>query len=478
MLKVLLCASEVAPIIKLGGLGDVVGSLPKALESLGVDADVVVPYTPSAKIEGLKIYKSMDIQVPYDGVNRTIGVYATKLPGSFVDVYMLRNDDFFGNLGKSPFLNNIAETKMFSFFSRCVVELIKTRFNTYDVIHCNDWHTGLITHILQDELGLERPATVMTIHNLSYQGVGDAQVLKEVGLNLSKHKAIEWDVSDGDVNFLMQGIASADFINTVSPSYAKELLIQEDVSKISQVLTSRQDRFIGILNGLDYSSYPRSFGEDNYQQAKSAAKKALALELKMSLADHTPLFSSITRLDPNQKGLDIMLDVLPDILEKGGKFILLGSGNKEWEDKFHEASKRFGSDNVSINTTFDTNLAIRIYEASDFFLIPSKFEPCGLTQMISMWYGAVPVVHAVGGLRDSVKEGRTGFLFDDYSADALRKALKKCFNTFQSPLHSDMMKACLKADFSFEKSARLYKELYDKAVQIRQDAFEWRDNPS
>ena len=173
MLKVLICASEEAPIIKLGGLGDVVGSLPKALEKLGVDSDVVFPFVPSAKITGLKVYKSMDMQVLYDDETHTIGVYATKLPGSFVDVYMLKNDKFFGEAGKSAFANTVAETKIYSFFSRCVVELIKTKFNTYDVIHCNDWHTGLITHILQDELGMERPATIMTIHNLSYQGIGD-----------------------------------------------------------------------------------------------------------------------------------------------------------------------------------------------------------------------------------------------------------------------------------------------------------------
>jgi len=470
MLKVLICASEVAPIIKLGGLGDVVGSLPKALEKLGVDADVVVPFVPAAKIIGLKVYKSMDMQVLYGGEVRTIGVYATKLPGSFVDVYMLKNDAIFSEAGKSAFADSIAETKIYSFFSRCVVELIKTKFNTYDVIHCNDWHTGLITHILQDELGVERPATIMTIHNLSYQGVGDTHVLEEVDLDISSHKTVKWDISDGDVNFLMQGIASADFINTVSPSYAKELLAQEDSSKISEVLTSRHDRFIGILNGLDYSSYPRKFNGENYQDTKASAKKQLAQELRMGLED-APVFSAITRLDPNQKGLDILLTVLPGIVEKGGKFVLLGSGNKEWEEKFKELAKKLGAGNVSINTTFDTELAVRIYEASDFFLIPSKFEPCGLTQMISMWYGAIPVVHGVGGLRDTVKEGKTGFLFGDYSANSFNKSLDKCFKIYQSPVHSDMIKECLRADFSFDKSAKSYKELYEKAVQIRQDAF-------
>ena len=471
MLKALICASEVAPIIKLGGLGDVIGSLPKSLEKIGVDADVAVPFVPSAKIEGLKIYKSLDMQVPYDGEARTISVYATKLPGSSVDLYMLKNDRFFGNVGRSAFLGDLAETKVFSFFSRCVVELIKTRFNTYDVVHCNDWHTGLITHILEDELGLERPATIMTIHNLSYQGVGNTQTLKEVGLDSLGHKTIEWDVSDGDINLLMQGIASADFINTVSPSYAKELLAWDDGSKISQVLTSRHDRFIGILNGLDYNAYPRDFNINDCQSAKNCAKEDLVQELGLS-PGNAPVFSAVTRLDPNQKGLDIILEILPEIVERGGRFVLLGSGNKEWEERFKGEVAKFGADKVSINTTFDTDLAMRVYAASDFFLIPSRFEPCGLTQMLAMWYGAIPVVHSVGGLRDTVKEGKTGFLFDEYSAAAAKRSLNKCFNIYKSPLHSDMIKECLKTNFSFDKSAKLYKELYEKAVQIRQDAFE------
>jgi starch synthase len=465
-----MCGSEVAPIIKLGGLGDVLGSLPKALEKLGVDVDVVVPFVPSAKIEGLKVYKSLVMEVPYGGENHTINVYVTKLPGSFVDVYLLKNDTFFYGAGKSAFLNTPAETKVFSFFSRCVVELIKTHFNTYDVIHCNDWHTGLISHILQDELGLERPATIMTVHNLSYQGVGDTHILTEVGLDAASHGALEWDISDGDVNFLMQGIASADFISTVSPSYARELLAQEDVSKISQVLTSRHDRFMGILNGLDYSAYPRTYDGSTYQSAKAGAKSALLPELGLT-PDAAPVFSAITRLDPNQKGLDLLLEVIPTIVARGGKFILLGSGSTEWEANFKAAAAQFGTEHVAINTTFDTQLAERIYSASDYFLVPSRFEPCGLTQMIAMWYGAVPVVHAVGGLRDTVKEGKTGFLFEDHSSEAFTKALAKCFATYASPLHSDMIKECLKADFSFDKSAKAYKELYEKAVQIRQDAF-------
>lgn len=470
MLKVLLCASEVAPIIKLGGLGDVAGSLPKALEKIGVDVDVVVPFFPSAKIENLRVYKSRDLVVNYSNTDYQLGIYATKLPGSNVDVYLLKCDEFFGGGGKDAFQNKTEETRLFSFFSRCVVEVIKSRFNTYDVVHCNDWHTGLITHILEDELSTSRPATIMTIHNLSYQGTGDAGIVKEVGLDPEKHKSISWDISDGDINLLMQGIMSADFVSTVSPNYAKELLAEEDGSKIKEVLISRRDRFIGILNGVDYTSFPREFTYEDWQLKKENDKKILEEELGLEKSD-TPIFSMISRLDPNQKGLDLVLEAIPEIVEKGGKFILLGSGNPEWEAKFKDLEQKFGANRVSVKTYFDPDLAVRIYKGSDFFLVPSKFEPCGLTQMISMWYGAVPVVHAVGGLRDSVKEGKTGFLFNEYNCEALKKSLAKCFNIYKSPVHFEMVEADLKEDFSFDRSARSYKDLYDKAVQIRKDAY-------
>lgn len=476
MLKVLLCGSEVAPVIKLGGLGDVLGSLPKSLENIGVDADVVAPFFPSAKIEGLKLYKSRDLLAPFSGVNQRVEVWATKLPASNVDLYMLKNDDFFGGVGKSAFLGNLSETQAFSFFSRCVVELVKSRFNTYDVVHCNDWHTGLVTHLLQDELGISRPATIMTIHNISYQGLGDTFVAREAGLDPAVHKTISWDISDGDLNLLMQGIMTSDFITTVSPSYVTELLAMDDGSQIQDVLISRQDRFIGILNGLDYASFARSISKGNWQSQKQSDRSKLLNELALVRNEDRdekdpPVFSMVSRLDPNQKGLDILFEIIPYIVENGGRFVLLGSGDKAWEEKFKQLQTELGPQKVSINTTFDADLAIKIYKGSDFFLIPSKFEPCGLTQMIAMWYGAVPVAHATGGLKDTIKHGKTGFLFTDYSAEAFKACLTKCFNIYKSPAHFAIVEECLSQDFSFDKSAHSYKELYEKAVQIRKDAY-------
>lgn len=469
-MKILICASEVAPIIKMGGLGDVIGSLPKALAGVGVEADIVVPFYPTAKLSGYKVYKSVDILVPFKNSSFTVSVYVTKLPGSDVDVFMLKNDDVFGNSGTSATTGIKSETEMFSFFSRSVVELIKTRFNTYDLVHCNDWHTGLIPQLIKEELGLERPATVMTIHNFSYQGIGDPDVATVVGLEPTAHRFVSWDVDDGDINLLMQGIASCDFVTTVSPSYAKELLASNESGKIFDVLKARKDRFIGILNGIDYDAFPRSYGIDNAGECKKTAKESLIKKLNL-VSDDAPIFSMISRLDPNQKGLDILLDSLPYIMSRHGRFVLLGSGDKKWEEKFTEAMDKYGRESISINTTFDPNLAIEIYEASDFFIIPSKFEPCGLTQMISMWYGTIPVAHSVGGLKDSISHGKNGFLFEDYSSDSLSKALSKCFDIYKSQLHFDMIKASINMDFGFAKSALAYKGLYEKAIQINSEAY-------
>lgn len=476
MLKVLMCASEVAPIIKIGGLGDVVGSLPKSLELLGVDVDVVVPFFSNAKVQDRLLYKSRDLFVNYQKTTHKVEIWITTLPNSNVDVYLLKSDLFFSKDVKAAFSGVEEETRMFAFFDKCICELVKEKFNTYDLVHCNDWHTGLVPHLLFDELQHSRPATIMTIHNISYQGVGKPSLIEETGLKLERHKSLEWDISDGDMNLLMQGIMSADFINTVSPTYAKELVESSDSSKIIQVLKSRKDRFLGILNGINYEYFPRVFGIEDWKEGKTLSKEELKSILGFEQEKAKPVFSMISRLDPNQKGLDILYETIHDIVCFGGIFILLGSGDKEWEKKFQDLSNKINEEYKSKKfifvNSFDPELAIKIYSASDFFLIPSKFEPCGLTQMIAMWYGAIPVAHAVGGLRDTIKHGVTGFLFDDYSSYALLNCIKKCFTIYGGLVYFDMVEQCMKQDFSFDRSARLYKELYEKAVQVRKDAYE------
>ncbi|MBU0650009.1 glycosyltransferase, partial [Patescibacteria group bacterium] len=282
--------------------------------------------------------------------------------------------------------------------------------------------------------------------------------------------SIKWDIADGDINLLMQGIMASDFINTVSPSYAAELLRADDGSKINEVLTARKDRFIGILNGLDYTTLPRTIVKTNWQSSKGSDKSTLQQELKLA-PDDRPIFAMVSRLDPAQKGLALLAEVVPFIVQQGGQFILLGSGNQEWEARFTQQATELGVQNMSVTTAFDPELALRIYQGSDFFLIPSSFEPCGLTQMIAMWYGSVPIAHATGGLKDTIKHGKTGFLFTDFTAEAFKNCLIKCFNLYKSPAHFAIVEACLGQHFGFDESAKAYLELYEKAVQIRKDAY-------
>ncbi|MDC0449241.1 glycogen synthase [bacterium] len=468
-MKVLLPASEVAPIVKLGGLGDVIGSLPKALEKVGVNADVIIPFYPTAKVQDGQLYKSLDLEVPFNNTSNSVEVFKTKLPGSNVDVFLLRNKEYFVLGGKDAFINARPETEMFAFFSRAVVEFVKAEFNTYDLVHCNDWHTGMITHLLQDELEGARPATLFTIHNLGYQGIGDLSLVKEMGIVPGDHPLIEWDIADGDINFIQQGITSSDYVNAVSPTYAKEILTEEFGGELTDVLRAREGRLTGILNGIDYSAFPREFDESNWQTEKRKHKEVLIKELDLGTQNlKRPLLSFIGRLDPNQKGLDILVESIPGIVKAGGSFVLLGTGDSVWEEKLKKlAQKKSLAEFVSINIAFDIELAQKIYSGSDFLLIPSRYEPCGLIQMIAMWFGTVPIVHATGGLKDSVKDGQNGFLFDDYTSSALLNAVKTAVSTYSGQddvSFEKIVEGALTEDFSWGKSAQEYKNLYERVI--------------
>lgn len=471
-MKVLLAASEVAPIIKVGGLGDVVGSLPKALEKIGVNADVIVPFFPSAKTQGLNVYKNMEIDVPFNNETHVVSVYSTKLPGSDVDVMLLNNDRFFTNWKNSAFANSVSETEVFTFFCRCIVEYLKSKFNTYDVVHCNDWHTGLVTHLLVDELDAERPGTLFTIHNLMYQGIGTMDVVREAGILPGAHPLVDYDIQDGDINLLFQGITSSDFVNAVSESYAKEILTEEYGKDLADVLKAREGRLSGILNGIDYTALPRSFDLGSFKTEKKKLKSALQKKLGLKV-DDSPVFAFISRLDSYQKGLDILYEVIPSILENEGQFVLLGTGDPKWEETLKEYFVKENEQHqgrLSINITFDINLANDIYAASDFLLIPSRYEPCGLTQMVAMYYGTLPIVHAVGGLKDTVENGVNGFSFDGYVSTNLALVINKALEIYRRDGQREldtMIKNAMRSDFGWGKSAQSYKSLYEKIVKYR-----------
>lgn len=467
-MKILLAASEVAPIVKIGGLGDVIGSLPKALQKLGVNTDVAVPYYPKAKTENLKVYKAMELQVPFDNKSNTVEIHKTKLPDSDVDVLLFKNQEYFAIGGASAFLNDPSETEMFSFFSRAVVEYIKAEYNTYDLVHCHDWHTGLITHILQEELHQERPATVFTIHNLFYQGKAEVELVKELGFSPGSHPLIDYDIKDGDLNLLFQGITTADFITTVSESYAEEIKTKTFGDDLAETIQARQDKLRGILNGIDYSFFPRDFDKSSWKEKKAEHKTKLQKDLGLEVGDK-PIFSFISRLDPGQKGLDILFVSIDHILANGGQFVLLGTGDKKWEKKFEKmAQKKNYKGDISMNIAFSVDLANQIYGGSDYFFVPSRYEPCGLTQMISMHYGTPPIVRNVGGLKDTVDDGKNGFTFDGYSSADLNKAISRAFKLYEDKEgFGKMVETTLAQDFSWDVSAKKYVDLYQEVIDSK-----------
>lgn len=466
-MKILLPASEVSPIIKIGGLGDVLGSLPRALSQLGVDADVISPFFPSAKVNNTGIFKQYDLYVPFNSDTHKVEVFKGTLPNSDVNVFLLKYDRYFSGGGSSFFKNDLTETAMFAFFDKCVVEFIKAGFNTYDIVHCHDWHTGLITHLLQDELGQDRPRTLFTIHNLMYQGVGDAEIIRQSGLVPGSHPLIDWDVSDGDINFLQQGITSSDYISTVSKTYAEEILTKEFGSVFFDLLASRSSRLVGILNGIDYHAFPRKFDLSNYKDGKAKAKTALKKRLGLTPGDK-PLFAFIGRIDPYQKGIDLIYDIIPELVKKGGQFILLGTGDPAWEKKLLELAKDNNNyeNNVHLVLDFDLELAKELYSASDFLLVPSRYEPCGLIQMIAMWYGSLPVVRATGGLKDSVTDSYNGIVYKEHNVEDFLKGINRAFKLYSSKDEfSVQISNALKMDFSWSESAKEYVKLYARIIE-------------
>jgi len=366
------------------------------------------------------------------------------------------------------FASNINETEVFTFFDKAVVEYIKAQYNTYDLVHCHDWHTGLITHLLQEELHQERPATLFTVHNLFYPGTGNPALVKKMGIAPGAHPLIDYDIADGDLNMVFQGITSSDYVSTVSESYAEEIKTEEFGSYMAEILQSRKDVLKGILNGIDYEVFPRDFDKSDWGKKKDEHKKVLQEEMGLEISDK-PVFSFVSRLDPGQKGLDILYVSIPHILDNGGQFVLLGTGAKEWEEKFTKMAeeKKYQGD-LSINIKFSGELANKIYSGSNFFFVPSRYEPCGLTQMLSMYYGTPPIVRKVGGLKDTVKDSENGFVFDEYSSVHLNKAIDRAFSLYKKPdEYKKMVENALDTDFSWDKSAKKYVQLYEEIVNSR-----------
>ncbi|MBU0708702.1 glycogen synthase [Patescibacteria group bacterium] len=495
-MKVLFAASECAPLVKVGGLGDVIGSLPQALREQGADARVVIPFYEVIDRTKFSFLPVMEYEVEFEGKHHPVKAYLSYHP-SYPDfkIFLLENDEFLVKGGDIAFAGTQEEIRTYAFFSQAVVELVShlAHWSTVtkkgeswvpDLIHCHDWHTGIIPQLIKTTYGLDpsfaRMKVIFTIHNLSYQGISGPGLTDALNDALRDAPLVKWDLQDNNVDLLLQGIIGSDMLTTVSPTYAKEILTPEFGEGLQEVLKAREGRIKGILNGIDYQNWNPAKDEclsQNYQfesrgeggniqsvlRARSENKKELQKRLDLPVDEKVFLLGFVSRLDGKQKGLDLLeslIQIFPQLSrETNIQLIILGTGEQEWEERLRKVGE--GKDEVSINIKFDSALARLMFGCCDSILMPSRFEPCGLPQMIAMRYGALPIVRAVGGLKDSVENEVDGFSFSDHSKEAFLDAISRAERVFRDRrAWQKMMEVAMKRDFSWRRSAGEYLAVY------------------
>jgi len=474
-MKVLFVVWEHDPFFKLGGLGDVARSLPGALKLLDVDIRVIIPYYKVVKMGRNKKRKVGTCTFAYNNRDEKAEVWEAIHPYTKVISYFVKN---------KKYLDKVIEMDVWGFFDKAVVEIIKSNLLDWkpDVVHINDQHCGLIPLLIKNEkLPIK---TILTIHNLAFQGKASIDIVKKMGIDPRTCKTLEWEIKSKQINFLLEAIVHADIITTVSPTYAKEILTEEFGYGLNEILQGREGQLHGILNGIDIDwrhttrdpavRYPYGPTEKivdgkiqyyDWRQGKALDKLFLQKKLRLKVDKNIPMFCFIGRLSEGQKGLDILHRMLRRINQTKLQFVILGSGEKNWEERFQWLST-FYPKNISCNFLFDDNLAHQIYAASDFIVIPSKYEPCGLIQMIAMLFGTIPIAHKTGGLKDSIREGYNGFLFPSYSSEEMEKKVMHAITMWKNdkPSYEKMVSNALTTDFSWNKSAREYLSLYKKML--------------
>ncbi|MCF7887120.1 MAG: glycogen synthase GlgA [Candidatus Omnitrophica bacterium] len=452
-MNIAFCSSEVYPFAKTGGLADVSGSLPLSLAALGHQVKIFMPW-----------YKGIKPEKHFDD-------FAT-IEHQGIEVVFIKNEHFFKRdylytTDKGDYPDNL---ERFAFFSRQILKVLKELNFSPDIIHNNDWQTSLVSMYLKifynDDDFFQNTKTILTIHNLVFQGIFDKKDFEHLG--------ISWDYFNmhylefyGKINLLKGGIIFSDAITTVSPTYARQIQTNEFGCGLEGVSTEKKDRLKGILNGIDYKVWdPKEDGFIYKKYAKSLKAKLenkLNLQKEMKLAQDKDilLFGMVSRLT-EQKGLDILTESIEVMLKKS-QLIILGTGDLKYHKKLREIQKN-NKERFSLHIDFDEALAHKIYAASDVFLLPSRFEPCGLSQLISFKYGAIPLVNLTGGLVDTVSDlskGGSGFTLKKYDKNSLIKLLKKAQRLFKDKKKwNSIVKANMKKDFSWKKAAKQYLNLY------------------
>ncbi|MBR4953280.1 MAG: glycogen/starch synthase, partial [Oscillospiraceae bacterium] len=470
--RVLLVAAECSPFSKTGGLADVAGALPKSLGALGFETRVITPYHRCIKEKYAHLTTHLcNFEISIGWRRKYVGL--EKLEAEGLTVYLVDCDDYFGD---KIYRGDRAEVEQYAFFQRAVMELIPCLDFEPEILHCNDWHTAMIPFLVKTQYrgrpqgGLK---TILTIHNLAFQGKFDFAYISDL-LGIDGY----WYRPDciehyGCANFMKAGFVFADRITTVSPNYAREILTPEYGEGLQNVLISRGGDVYGIVNGLDTDSFnpatdkciAKNYDINTVFEAKRENKIALMNELGLTCSPDTPIVAMVTRMT-SQKGFDLVMQRIDELMQENVAFVLLGSGDKYYEGFMRDAENRYKG-RLCAYIGYSEPLSRRIYAGADFLLMPSAFEPCGLSQLISMRYGTVPIVRETGGLKDTVMpyncftgEG-TGFSFFNYDSGVMLGTIKYALQTYWNREAMDgLIRAGMSVDSGFEKSSLEYARLF------------------
>lgn len=476
-MKVLFAGSECVPFIKTGGLADVMGALPKALSSDDCDVRVILPFyscIPEKFRKKAKCIASFDMDLGYFPNRFYVGVMEMVLDG--ITYYFIDNQDFF-NQG-NPYTTIANDIGRYTFFDKAVLAALPVIGFEPDVIHCHDWQAGLIPVYLRTlfkDTPIAKAKTVMTIHNLRFQGNNETNIVK--GLSGLPDYVFNYDgICHGrDANMLKGGIVFADMVTTVSNTYAEEIKTQEYGETLEGVMSYYSGKLRGIVNGIDVDVYNPSKDKQIFKtyntrtslSGKKANKLGIQKELGLVEDEHKFVIALISRLT-DQKGLDLVNAVIDRILDENTQFILIGTGEDRYENMFRSLENSHKGQ-VSSNILYSDDRAHKVFAASDVMLVPSRFEPCGLTQLMSMRYGTLPIVRETGGLKDTVKpyneyeELGTGFSFDRYDANLLLNTINYAKTVYFTKRDSwnAMVKRAMSEDYSWSASAQIYLDMYN-----------------
>ena len=480
-MNILFASAEAHPLIKTGGLADVAGSLPRAIRRLRHDIRVIIPayQTVLKQVEKFTLVAHLDLE----GVKQPVRIFCGRLPGSTVTIYLVDSPEHFDRPGNPYTMQQGAvwpdNAERFTVFCRAIEALALDAAGLDwqpDLIHCNDWQTALVPPLLDQHT--VRPATVFTIHNLAYQGLFDWKAFQKLNLpaDFWSMEAMEFH---NQFSFIKGGLVFADWITTVSPTYAEEIQTSQYGYGLEGLISHRSDNLSGIVNGVDYSVW--NPGRDLHIPVQFNARSLIhKLENKQALQEHfglpvdetIPVFAVISRL-VEQKGIDLILDIVPELVKQQAQLIVLGSGDKKLEAGIRDAVTAYPQQ-VAAHIGYDEALSHHIEAGADIFLMPSRFEPCGLNQIYSQRYGTVPIVRYTGGLADTVTnttadtleaKTATGFSFQEATAAALIKAIKRALEHYRQPaIWQQLVCTGMKQDFSWKHSAKLYIALYETVL--------------